>query len=78
MTQTILTPLLHAKWTFSTRRVDRSSIAGMDSDFAAARAGDLILAQVESLGQHQRVQLSTGRPSLIYPGDMVVLACGAR
>lgn len=70
--------LAAAKWTFSTRRVDRGLVAGMDCGFDAARAGDLILAQVESLGQHQRVQLTTGRPSTIYPGDMVVLACGAR
>lgn len=78
MTKQSLAPLADAKWTFSTRRVDRACVTGMDRDFAAVRAGDLILAQVESLGQHQRVQLSTARPSLIYPGDMVVLACGAR
>lgn len=78
MTNSFLTHLNNAKWTFSTRRVDRDCVTGTDRDFAAARPGDLILAQVKSLGQHLRVQLSTGRPSLIYPGDMVVLACGAR
>lgn len=78
MTQESFAPVADAKWTFSSRRVDRACVAGMDSDFVAARAGDLILAQVESLGQHQRVQLSSGRPSAIYPGDMLVLACGAR
>jgi len=78
MTQDLVVHLASAKWTFATRRVDHAVIAGMDYDFAAARAGDLILAQVESLGQHNRVQLTTGRPSNIYPGDMIVLACGAR
>lgn len=78
MTQDILAPVSQAKWTFSTRRVDHACVAGMDLDFASARPGDLILAQVEQLGQHRRVQLTTGRPSFIYPGDMVVLACGAR
>ncbi|NCO21248.1 MAG: dethiobiotin synthase [Rhodobacterales bacterium] len=78
MTQDVLAPLTTAKWTFATRRVDHGLIGGMDTAFAAARPGDLILAQVESLGQHQRVQLSSGRPSYIYPGDMIVLACGAR
>ncbi len=73
-----ISALATAKWTFSTRRVDRSHIAGMDTDFAAARAGDLILAQVESIGQHNRVQLVSGRPSNIFPGDIIVLACGAR
>lgn len=78
MTHDMLSCLADAKWTFSTRRVDHADISGLDTDFGAARAGDLILAQVASLGQHHRVQLATGRPSLIYPGDMVVLACGAR
>lgn len=78
MTQNHLTLLATAKWTFATRRVDRSLVAGIDTDFVAARAGDLILAQVESIGQHNRVQLSSGRPSNIFPGDMIVLACGAR
>jgi hypothetical protein len=78
MTQDLLAPLAAAKWTFATRRVDRALIAGMDTDFAAARAGDLILAQIEAIGQHQCVQLTSGRPSNIFAGDMIVLACGAR
>lgn len=78
MQTTPLAALANAKWTYSTRRVDRALVAGADRDFAAARAGDLILAQVASLGQHARVQLATGRPSNIYPGDLIVLACGAR
>ena len=78
MPKTFLAALPDAKWTFSTRRVDPALVAGSDRDFAAARPGDLILAQVASLGQHRRVQLSSGRPSNIYPGDMIVLACGAR
>lgn len=67
-----------AKWTFVTRRVDRTRVMRVDTDFAVARPGDLVLAHVEKIGQHRRVQLSSGRPSLIFPGDAVVLACGAR
>ncbi|SFQ63951.1 hypothetical protein SAMN05421853_11519 [Roseivivax halotolerans] len=67
-----------AKWTFTTRRVPHEIAVAMDHDFAAARPGDLILAQVAKIGQHRRVQLPSGRPSDIYPGDMLVLACGAR
>ncbi|MEI4233730.1 hypothetical protein [Roseovarius sp. D22-M7] len=67
-----------AKWTFVTRRVERSRIVRHDTDFAAARPGDLILAHVDKLGQHRRVQLPSGRPSFIFPGDAVVMACGAR
>ncbi|MCR9111759.1 MAG: hypothetical protein NXH84_00720 [Rhodobacteraceae bacterium] len=70
--------LEQAKWTFSTRRVDRTRVAATDTDFATARPGDLILAHVDRIGQHRRVQLPSGRPSLIFPGDAVVMACGAR
>ncbi|WP_417607693.1 hypothetical protein [Primorskyibacter flagellatus] len=75
---TLSDTLDQAKWTFSTRRVDRARVAATDTNFAAAKPGDLILAHVEKLGQHQRVQLPSGRPSLIFPGDAVVMACGAR
>ena len=70
--------LAQAKWTFATRRVDRSRVARTDTDFAAARPGELILAHVDRIGQHKRVQLPSGRPSFIFPGDAVVMACGAR
>ena len=75
---TLADTLDRAKWTFATRRVDRARVARTSTDFAAARPGDLILAHVDKVGQHRRVQLSSGRPSLIYPGDAVVMACGAR
>ncbi|WBU62110.1 DUF1611 domain-containing protein [Paracoccus albus] len=78
MQTTVKKLLSTAKWSFSTRRVIRERAAGMDIDFAAARPGDLILAQVQEIGQHKRVQLTTGRPSELFPGDLVVLACGAR
>lgn len=74
-----LTEILdQAKWTFATRRVDRTRVAGTDTRFDATRPGDLILAHVDRIGQHRRVQLPSGRPALIFPGDAVVAACGAR
>ncbi len=78
MTRFDLSQLTDAKWTFSTRRVDRAVVAAGDTAFGQASPGDLILAHVAELGQHKRVQLTSGRPSFIYPGDAVVLACGAR
>lgn len=68
----------HAKWAFTTRRVHRADAAGLLRDVAAARAGDLVLGRVERIGSHKAIQLSEGRPSELYPGDLVVLACGAR
>jgi hypothetical protein len=67
-----------AKWAFTTRRVQQSDAAAMDQDFAAMQAGDLLLAQVERIGNHKRFHLTSGRPSEIYVGDYGVLACAAR
>ncbi|MEM8751959.1 MAG: DUF1611 domain-containing protein [Pseudomonadota bacterium] len=67
-----------AKWAFSTRRVEQSEADRLDPDVRAAVSGDLILGRVASVGQHRRIQLTTGRPSALYEGDLVVLACGAR
>lgn len=67
-----------AKWAFSTRRVDRDHASGLDDDFSQARAGDLILGRVAQIGQHRGIQLTSGRRSDLFVGDLVVLACGAR
>ncbi|WP_295623421.1 DUF1611 domain-containing protein [uncultured Nitrosomonas sp.] len=67
-----------AKWSFSTRRVDHAQAQALDADFSVTHPGDLILGRVLSIGQHQRIQLLAGRPSTLYPGDLVVLPCGAR
>lgn len=67
-----------AKWAFSTRRVNREDVRSIDTDFASTKPGDLVLARVDKINQHRRVQLITGRPSDLFPGDLIVAACGAR
>ncbi len=67
-----------AKWSFSTRRVDQTMAAGLHHDLVAARPGDLILGRIISISQHPRIQLPSGRPSNLYPGDLIVMPCGAR
>lgn len=67
-----------AKWAFTTRRVKRDDAKHLLHNLKIAQPGDLILARVESIGSHKRIQLTSGRPSELYTGDLVVLACGAR
>ncbi|MGF1554473.1 MAG: hypothetical protein ACFBWO_18515 [Paracoccaceae bacterium] len=67
-----------AKWAFATRRVAREVCTRLVEAVANARSGDLVLARVEALGSHQRLQLPTGRPSQLHPGDLVVVVCGDR
>lgn len=69
---------LGAKWAFTTRRVDPAAVVGLSGAVEAARPGDLVLARVERIGSHANLQLVTGRRAELYPGDLIVAACGAR
>lgn len=81
MTEMLSFPPAHGrgvKWAFTTRRVNRADAVALLPDVAAARPGNLLLAEVVEIGQHGRVQLAEGRLSALYPGDRVVLAVGDR
>jgi len=67
-----------AKWAFSTRRVARDDARQLLADVSQARAGDLMLGRIVRIGFQKRLQLASGRPSDLYAGDLVVMACGAR
>ena len=70
--------LKDAKWAFTTRRVERDVVRLLLPDIDHATAGDLVLCEVLAVGQHKRVQITSGRPSELYVGDRIVLVCGAR
>jgi len=64
-------------FSYVTRRVPRSS-AGLVLGAAAPQAGSLVLATIESFGQHTRLHLPDGRSRHLFLGDAVVLAYGNR
>ena len=68
----------NAKWAFTTRRVNKSDVAGLSDKLGQAESGDLVLAQVVRIGHHRRIQLAKGRLAELYVGDLVVLTCGYR
>lgn len=72
------TALAHAKWAFTTRRVDRRDVHGLLPPALAVSAGQLVLAQVVRLGQHDGLQLASGRRAELYAGDRIVLCLGDR
>ena len=67
-----------AKWAFTTRRVNRSDVAGVGEMTNNFRAGDLVLCEIARIGQHKKIQLSNQRYSVSYKGDLVVLCVGDR
>jgi hypothetical protein len=77
-TRMLQNTLQSAKWAFSTRRVQRTDASQLSHDLAQAVSGDLVLGRVLVVGAHPRLQLKDGRPSDLYEGDLIVVACGAR
>jgi hypothetical protein len=70
--------LRRAKWAFTTRHVNPRDIARLLPASAATEAGDLLLAEVTQLGQHDGVQLACGRRAQLYLGDRIVVCLGNR
>lgn len=66
------------KWAFTTRRADSADIRGVKQDLSHAMSGDLVLGQITTIGQHQKVQLSNGRYAESYIGDHIVMTVGDR
>lgn len=70
--------ILRAKPAYTTRRVPLQAARALRQGEVAPRAGDLVLARVEKLGQHQRIELPSGRRAQLHAGDEIVVCYGAR
>ncbi|MEY4720722.1 MAG: hypothetical protein RIQ46_447 [Pseudomonadota bacterium] len=66
-----------AKRAFTTRRITFQASMRL---LRAARpaAGDLVLARIETLGQHQKLESPHGRRAQLYEGDEIIVAFGER
>ncbi len=67
-----------AKRAFSTRNVPFDLLALDLIDDRAPVAGDLVLARVDGIGSHQRIELPCGRKAQLFVGDEILLAYGNR
>lgn len=73
-----------AKRAFSTRNVSPLQHASgegwslLATRGIAPRIGDLVLARVDELGQHRRLELPDGRRASLYVGEEIVVAYGER
>jgi len=69
--------LRRAAWAFTTRRV-RGRVCGLAEMRWAPKAGDLVLARVDSIGYHSALQLPDGRRKHLFVRDEIVVAYGNR
>ena len=67
-----------ARQSFATRRVPRSAMKTLVGGAIRPRSGDVVLAHVERLGQHRRIEQPDGRRSALHVGDTVIVAYADR
>jgi hypothetical protein len=66
------------KWAYTTRNVDHKEVARLLTGEVKPAAGDLLLARVDQLGQHPRLELTTSRRAEMFEGDEIAVVFGNR
>lgn len=79
----LLTPLAAARLTaakcsYATRRLDPARATLLVSGPVAPSAGDLLLARVERIGHHTKLQAPDGRRATLFAGDEIVVCYANR
>ncbi|MEH6813152.1 MAG: hypothetical protein V7677_11535 [Motiliproteus sp.] len=72
----MLPQLLNAKRSFLTRNLDLSNASHLKEQ--APMNGDLVLARVDRIRQHTRLEDTHGRRMFLYPHDEILLVAGSR
>ena len=70
--------LIGVKAAGTTRRVNFDTLSHIIAGNLKPQAGDLVLAKVEEIGQHKRIDLATGRKARLFVGDEIVVVYGNR
>lgn len=70
--------LRRAKIAFSCRRVPRQDLCTLLTGDIRPRAGQLVLARIDRIRQHSRIERTDGRRAHLFRGDEVVLVYGNR
>lgn len=80
MDRTTLEParLQQVKTAYTTRAVRPEAMTTLLVDVERPNAGDLVLARVDAVGQHPRIERPDGRRATLNVGDEVMVCYGAR
>ncbi|MCB1522391.1 MAG: DUF1611 domain-containing protein [Hyphomicrobiaceae bacterium] len=66
------------KRSFTTRRVPATDMKTLITGDVAPNAGDLVLACVDKIGSHAKLELPTGRRAQLSVGDLIIVTYGNR
>ncbi len=67
-----------AKWAYTTRRINQRQPMQLMQGSLIPEAGDLVLARVDELGQHKKLELVSSRRATLFEGDEIVVVYGNR
>ncbi len=70
--------LQRAKAAYTTRRIPQESMTTLLKGKIKPRSGDLVLARVNAIGQHSRLERIDGRRAHLFVGDEIILCYGNR
>lgn len=68
----------NAKSSYTTRRVNKNEIKKIINGDTAPQSGDLVLARIEKINQHKRIELEHGRKAPLFEGDEIIVCYGHR
>jgi len=67
-----------AKAAYNVRNVSFDGAKFLLTENIKPNPGDLVLAKITAIGQHQRIELCNGRRSWLYIGDEIIVCYGSR
>lgn len=70
--------LEQTKWAYTTRHVAKAVAKQLITGDYHPQAGDLVLARIDKLNQHKRLELVDGRRATLFTGDEIVVCYGNR
>ncbi len=70
--------LAGAKAAYTTRRVPQAAMTTLIKGGVRPRPGDLLLARVDTIRQHKRIELANGRRADLFAGDQIIVCYGNR
>ncbi|MGF1595976.1 MAG: DUF1611 domain-containing protein [Acidimicrobiales bacterium] len=76
---TLLTPhrARRLKWAYTTRHVPDDAIAGI-TRHGLPESGDVVIARIVELGQHEKLETPEGRKLTLFEGDEIAVCFGNR
>lgn len=78
VTRLSATTVARAKRAFTTRRVPVRDMKTLISGYVKPTSGDLVLATIQEIGKHRKIEQPSGRRAQLLPGDEIIVCYGSR